>query len=196
MQRTTKPLLTRPWKAGVNKMNERVGLYSSSLYSAAKEEGCTKDLYESLVMAGGIVKENKDYVKLMTSASISSDERVGLLSEAFEKSVHPYCLNFMKMLAKKRIFDIFVPCIEEYEKHYFKDNNISRAKITTAFPLTDEKQKSVVEKIEKATGKSIIPEFIVTESIVGGIIVETESSGMDASVMGRLNEIQRHISKT
>lgn len=176
-------------------MNERIALYSSSLYCVAVEGGCTKEVYESIIGVRDILAKNADYAKIISAASIEYDVREKLLDEAFSGRVHPFVLNFMKILARKRIFEILSDVAEEFKKSYFKDNNIERTKITTAICLSDEKKKAVTDRIAKATGKEIIPEFVVDEKILGGIIIETENSNVDASLTGKLDTIKRYISK-
>ena len=176
-------------------MNERINLYSSCLYAVSVEENCERDVYESLCLLTDILSENKDYVKLMSSTAISQNEKEALLDKAFSQSLHPFVLNFMKILCKKRIFGIVPSVAREYEKTYFNENNIAKAKITTAIELRDEKKQEVAGKISKAIGKEIIPEFFVDENILGGILVETENAGIDASLTGRLESIKRFIGK-
>lgn len=176
-------------------MNERIALYSTSLYDAAKEENCTEEVYESLKAISGILDENGDYVKLVSSSWLKSEEREALIDEAFGGRCHIFALNFMKILAKKRIFDIFIPCVNEYEKKYYRDNNIENATIITAIPLDTEKQSEIISKIGKATGKTVKAKFEVKKEIIGGIIIETENSGIDASVESKLKSIERYISK-
>lgn len=176
-------------------MNERINLYSSSLYDVAKESGCGKEVYDSLCLVKDILNENRDYARVMSSASIALTEREALLEDAFSGNVHPFVLNFMKLLCKKRIFEIIQAVTDCYEKEYLKDNNIERAKITTAIELSDDKKKEIVERISKATRKEIIPEFVVDEKIMGGIVIETENSNIDASLTGKLESIKRYISK-
>ncbi|MBQ8003169.1 MAG: ATP synthase F1 subunit delta [Clostridia bacterium] len=174
-------------------MNERVGLYSSSLYDVASEEHCEKEVYECLSEIKRILSENGEYAAIVSSASIPSVEREKLIDEAFGAFVHPFVLNFMKLLAQKRLFYIFEDVAKEYEKTYFKNNNIEHASITTAIELDDEKKKSIVERIEKTMGKKIIPSFLVDASILGGIVIETENSNIDASVTGALGSIKRFL---
>lgn len=176
-------------------MNERIQLYSSSLYDVAKENDCAKEVYESLMAVKDILSGMSDYTKLMNSAAIEAAEREMLLDNAFLGSIHAFVLNFMKMLAKKRIFDIFIPCAESFEKSYFKDNNTAHARIITAIELNDAKKEEITKRISVSSGKDIIPKFCVDESIIGGIVIETENSSIDASVDGRLRSIKRHIGK-
>ncbi len=175
-------------------MNERIALYSASLYDVAKENACEKEVYECLCDARSILSEFEEYAKIVSSSAVAPKERERMVEEAFG-AAHPYVLNLMKLLAKKRLFGIFDAVAEEYEKTYFKNNSIERAVITTAIDLDENKKKSIAERIEKAIGKSVIPEFVVDEKILGGIIIETENSNIDASVTGALGSIKRFISK-
>lgn len=176
-------------------MNERIALYSSSLYDVAAENGCAKEVYESLMSVKEVFSEHEDYVKILSSASVVWEEREKLIDEAFSGRVHVYVLNFIKILAKKRFCEIFLPCAEEYEKSYFKAGNIEHATITTAIELSEEKKKEIIEKISASTGCEIIAEFVVDSEILGGIVIETEKTSIDASVTGKLESIKRHISK-
>ncbi len=176
-------------------MNERINLYSSSLYAVATENGCGKEVYESLSMVVDLLEKHGDYAKVMSSSAILFEEREKLIDEAFLENVHPFVLNFMKILSKKRVFEIFESVAKEFEKAYLKDNNIERARITTAIELSDEKKKEILSKLSRATGKEIIPEFLTSEKILGGILIETENSNIDASLKGKLESIKRYISK-
>ena len=176
-------------------MNERIALYASSLYCVAVESGCEKDVVESISVVAELLKEHRDYAKIMSSAAIALEERQRLLDDAFEERVHPYVLNFMKLLCKKRIFEIIPAVADECEKAYRKDHGVEHATIITAIELSDEKKAEIIAKLSDATKKSILPSFVVDEKILGGIVVKTENSSIDASLNGKLESIKRYISK-
>ncbi len=176
-------------------MDDRAMLYCNSLYEAADEENCVKDVYESLKVTNEIVCENPDYIRVISSAAINKEERETLVREAFEGRVHGYVVNFLMILAKKRIGDILPSVVKEFEKRYFKENNIENAVIYTAVELKEEKKKEIKEKIEKISKKKIIADFKVDESLVGGIVIETDNCAIDASISGKLQSVKRFISR-
>ena len=176
-------------------MSERESLYASCLYDAALESSCVKEVYDDLVLIKGLFEEFDEYPSVLSSYEIPLDERERLLDEAFGKNVHVYTLNFLKLLAKKRIVGIFARCAELYEKRFFKDNNIKRAKVVTAVALDEDKRKRIVEKIEESTGGKIISEFEVDLTLLGGMVIETDFSSIDASVRTKLDKIRRYIGK-
>lgn len=176
-------------------MNERTALYSASLYAISVEENSAKDVYDSLKLIEKIIEENPDYTALLASSNLKCEEKERLIDEAFEGQIHTFALNFLKILAKKRICDILIPCIKEFEKKYLDDNNIENATIITAIELDEAKKQEIVEKISKSTGKTVNATFSVKEEIIGGIVVEMENSGIDASISGRLQSMRRYINK-
>ena len=176
-------------------MNDREALYSMSLYDTAASDDVAGEVYDSIVLMDKLFSENEDYIRIINSHSIPLSEREALIDEAFSGSVHIYALNFIKLLAKRRLADIFTSCVKQYEKLYFKAKNIERAKIVTAFELGEDKKREITGKIASSTGKEIIPEFTVDPVIMGGIVIETEGSSIDASVKTKLDSIKRFITK-
>ena len=75
-------------------------LYGDSLYDLAAEEKLTETLMEQLEMVAEVLKENPEYLTLLSEPSIPKTERVGLLDKAFEGQLSLYLLNFLKLLCE------------------------------------------------------------------------------------------------
>ena len=78
---------------------------------------------------------------------------------------------------------------------YDEISKISNAKITSAVELTEEEKMSLREKLEKKIGHKILIECVVDESIIGGLIVETDGKIMDSSLKKHLKEIKDVIKR-
>jgi len=72
-------------------------LYGDSLYDLAAEEKLTETLMEQLEMVAEVLKENPEYLTLLSEPSVAKAERLSLIDEAFGEQVHPYLLNFFKI---------------------------------------------------------------------------------------------------
>ena len=51
----------------------------------------------------------------------------------------------------------------------------------------------MLELLERETGKKVIPDYKTDKSILGGIIIRTENSQTDASVLSRLEAIKAQL---
>ena len=62
---------------------------------------------------------------------------------------------------------------------------------TSANPLTGEQRAALQEKLAQTTGKTILLEERVDESLLGGMKVEYAGKELDGSVAGRLETLRR-----
>ena len=64
-------------------MTQRAVIYGSSLYDLATEENLAEVIWEEMNAVRQIMRENPDYMSLLSNASLSKQERTALLQEAF-----------------------------------------------------------------------------------------------------------------
>ncbi len=76
-------------------------MYGGSLYDLAAEEGLETRILEELDAVADILKQDPEYLHLLSIPSIPKKERCALLDEAFRGKVHLYVLNFVKILCEK-----------------------------------------------------------------------------------------------
>ena len=145
------------------------GLYGQSLYDLAVEEKADEQIMEELDAVRGIFAENPDYITLLCEPSIPVKNRTQLLDEAFGGQIHPYLLNFLKILVEKGMLRGFSTCCSTYRSSYNKDHGISEATVISAVPLNDEQASAL-----QAMGNSI-PQYSATMAtvivVVGPVII-------------------------
>jgi F-type H+-transporting ATPase subunit delta len=81
-----------------------------------------------------------------------------------------------------------------YRDIYRKENNISQVRITTAVELPAgemDKLRGVVERAVKAS--SLEYDYVVDPTIIGGFIIDVDSTRMDASVSGELEQLRLNL---
>ncbi|MDH3852483.1 MAG: ATP synthase F1 subunit delta, partial [Deltaproteobacteria bacterium] len=98
------------------------------------------------------------------------------------------------MLEKKRL-----PIIPEVRSFYQKllDEmvNISRAKVTSATPLSEKAVESIKASLEKTTGSSIMIEVEVDPELIGGVVARVGDLVLDGSVRSQLTNIKETLIK-
>lgn len=167
--------------------------YASSLFSLAEDENLTEKIFEELTCLSEIFQSNPDYAILLDSPTLSLSQRLGLIDEAFA-DCSQYVLNFIKILCEKKCVHLFLSCVKEYKKLYYKANNIENVTAITAVPLSSSLRDKLINKLEKESGKKIQLAEMVDKSILGGIVLRTENSQTDASLRTRLDSIRAQLS--
>ena len=79
-------------------MTETARLYGGSLFQLAAEEGQDTQILAELDTVAALFKGSPEYLRLLSTPSLPKKERTGLLDEALRGQVHPYLLNFFKLL--------------------------------------------------------------------------------------------------
>ena len=74
-------------------MTETARMYGGSLYDLAAEEGLETRILGELDEVQQLLKQNPDYLRLLSTPSIPKKERCGLLDEALRGQLHLYVLT-------------------------------------------------------------------------------------------------------
>lgn len=177
-------------------MTETGALYGKSLYDLAVSETISDEVMKQLEMVQDLFHENEDYICLLLEPSIAKKERLALLDQAFGDALHPYVLNFLKILTEKGILREFRAAAETYRRLYCRDQGIADARVTSAAMLEPEQLKLLREKLESMSGKRVLLQQRVDPSVLGGLLVELDGRQYDGTVKGRLSDLRKKLAET
>ncbi len=174
-------------------MTETAKRYGGSLYDLAAEEGLEQDILNDVEGCAKIMAENPDYLHLLSMPNLPKKERCGLIDEAFANQVHPYVVNFMKILCENGTLRELRGCAREYRLRYNDAHGIVEATAIAAVPLSEENRAHLEAKLCAMTGKTVQLETKVDPSVLGGIRLDMEGARMDGTVQARLDALRRSI---
>ena len=174
-------------------MTETAKMYGGSLYDLAAEEGLETRILGELDEVQQLLKQNPDYLRLLSTPSIPKKERCGLLDEALRGQVHLYVLNFLKILCEKGTLRELSGCARAYRVRYNQAHGILEATATTAVAMTEQQAKALHAKLESLTGKTIDLKTKVDAKVLGGIRLDIEGTELDGTVQNRLASLRRDI---
>ena len=177
-------------------MSKAGDLYGQSLYDLAAEENLTEKILGEMETVRGILRENPDYITLLSEPSVPKNERLTLVDQAFDGSLEAYHLNFIKILIEKGLLREYSACYKRFRKSYNEAHGIADALVTTAVKLSDAQLSQLREKLEKISGKKVVLEQKTDPDILGGVRVDLEGQLFDGSVKGRLSELRRKVDET
>ena len=172
-------------------MTKTAKTYGDALFTLAKDEGLQERILQDLALAVQIFRDNPDYLRLLREPSIKKAERLGLLEEAWKASLHPYTLNFLKLLCENGTLGLLSECEQAYHDCYNRENGILAVRAVCAAPLKDELRRKLCDKLAEKTGKRIELRVEVDEALIGGMRLEMGGQELDGSVRHHLNAISQ-----
>ncbi len=177
-------------------MTEVGSVYGESLYELAKDETLTKTIGEQLVVLQQSFQQEPGFLRLLSSPNLTKAERCQILDDSLRSCVHPYLLNFLKILTEKGYIRHFSDCCDAYTEHYDQDNGILRVNAVTAVALTDDQADKLTQKLSRITGKEIVLRSRVDPAVLGGMRLDYDGQRLDDTVSHRLDAIRDLLKQT
>lgn len=173
-------------------MTELAKRYGGSLYKLAAEEALTDTILQDLALAESCCKQEPDYLRLLQTPSIPKKERCGLLEQAFT-GMHPYVVNFLRILCEEDLLGELSGCLDAYRARYNVDHGILEATVTSAVPLSDEARSKLLASLQTKTGKTIHLTEKTDPTILGGLRLDLAGERLDGTVQRRLEMLRDDI---
>ena len=177
-------------------MTRTAKTYGGALFDLAEEEGRSRQILEEMTALDAAFRAEPDYLYLLATPSLSKEERCGILDESFRDRIHPYVLNFLKILTEKGYIRYFSDCCRAYREQYNEDNDILCVRAVAAQPLTTEQLQNLTRKLVSVTGKKIQLECDVDPACMGGIRLDYDGKRVDGTVQNRLASIGKLLKNT
>ena len=177
-------------------MTEVGNVYGESLYELAKDESLTKIIGEQLAVLQQSFQQEPDFIRLLSSPNLTKAERCQILDDSFRGSVHPYLLNFLKILTEKGYMRYFSDCCDAYTEHYDQDNGILRVTAVSAVALSSEQADKLKAKLSRITGKEIALRNRIDPAVLGGVRLDYDGKRLDDTVSNRMDNIRDLLNKT
>ena len=171
-------------------------VYGQALYSLAREESLTEALLVQLRLVQSCLEAEPDYLRLLGSVSLSKPERCQLLDESLGAALHPYLLNFLKILVEHGKISCFSQCFDAYQQEYYKDHNILPVTAVTAIALSKPQAQRLQEKLAGITGKDILLSNQVDPALLGGMRLEYDGKQLEDSIAQRMQQMRQLLKNT
>ena len=170
-------------------------VYGDAYVSVVSEKNNLIDALEEIKLLKNILLENDEIIELLDSPKLDDEEKTAFVKGIFENHISVDSLGFLlTVIEKKRqaelisIVDYVIDCIKELLL-------IGKATITTALPLDDSKKERIVDELLKSSHyKSLEVEYVVDESIIGGIVIRIGDRVVDSSVKTRIDKMRKMLS--
>ena len=167
--------------------------YARALFELLVEENSLDECYEEITVIYSAFKENPEYIKLLSSDTVSTDEKFGLIEKAFAGADNTV-LKFLKLLVSKKIISSFPKCAEEFFGLYFEEKGVLSVEVISAVEISSEEENALCEKLKGMTGKKEVKLTKRLDSaLIGGVILRYDGQEIDYSLKTKLNNLKTRL---
>ena len=171
------------------------GRYAKSLLDLATEQNQVDAVYADMKWINNICKSNPDFVNVLRSPVIKPSAKQSILESITNGRVSNLTSAFVRLLVVKARENNLPEIATTYVDQFNELRNIHKVKITTAEPITDDMLNAIMANVKSTAtaGQTFEVETQVNNELIGGFLLETGGTLVDASILRDLKDIQKQF---
>ena len=165
-------------------------LFDVSLQEKADLQKIGKDLSEITE----VLQENTELLRAAERSGVPDAARKALIEQIADRmGLTPQVKKLLVMLTQGRRLVLVKDLAEAYRERLFAHQNIVRAEVKSATPLSPEKTRALEESLSKVSGKKVELSVSVDPELLGGIVATIGSTVYDGSVKTQLQRLRQEL---
>jgi F-type H+-transporting ATPase subunit delta len=167
-------------------------MYARALFEAAQDAGRLEAVSTDLAHLATTLDDVPELRAFLRNPQIEPAGKAEVL-EQVSAGADDLVRNFVRLVAEKGRAGELAEMNGELEVLVARAQNRLTVELTTSYELADDEARTIVEMIEKASGRSIEATRSVDPSLIGGIVLQIGSYRADGSVRGRLERLRHEL---
>jgi F-type H+-transporting ATPase subunit delta len=171
--------------------------YAKALFDVALQENADlAQIDRDLQAVDEMLKTSPDLMLNLSRGSVTEAQRQSLMMAiAKAMSLSAQVSKLVALLGKNGRLDLVPDLADAYRERLRSHQNVVRAEVTSAAPLSPEKTRALEESLSKVTGKRVEISVSVDPELLGGVVARIGSTVYDGSVRTQLTKMRQELTK-
>ena len=169
--------------------------YAKALFDVALEEKADlAQVDRDLQAVVAMLEASPDLAQASNRGTVTEEKRKSLI-EAVSKAMALTVpvTKLLVLLAQSRKLNLLPDLAKAYRERLLAHQNIVRAEVTSAAPLSPDKTNALEESLAKVTGKKVELSVSVDPELLGGVVATIGSTVYDGSVRTQLQRMRQEL---
>lgn len=169
--------------------------YARALFDVALKEADPARVDVELTSFSRLVSGNDGLRRALTNPAIPTARKRSLMEALLAEAgpLSPPLAKLLVLLAERDRFVLLADLAEAYRERLMQHQQVVRAEITTAVPLTDDRRAALERGLARATGQTVVLTTRIDSSIIGGAVTRLGSTVYDGSVARQLERLKEQL---
>ena len=166
--------------------------YAIAAFKQAQDEGDTQ-LWSQMLGLLTTVVSDPTMKGLIANPKVKRPELAELVIDVCGDGLTDTGRNFVRVLAENRRLGIVHDIAVAFDAERAREEKRSDVVVTSAFELTAAEQNAINVAMTKRLGTKVDLSMEVNPDLIGGVLIRTGDTVIDASIRGRLNELRQTL---
>ena len=166
--------------------------YAKAIFSLANESDMSLRVYEDMLFYIDLSSNEKSFSEMLANSVINTKSKHDIILSLNNNS-SALSKNLIGLLISNKRLSILVDVCNAYKSLYEKANNMTKAIVVTALPITDNIREAALLKINSISSKKVEINNIIDKNILGGFILRYDGKEYNASLSNKLQKIKKEL---
>lgn len=168
--------------------------YATALFEIT-EGNKAEVVMQNLIFIDETLRTNEQLFSFFNNPIITRDDKKDVAQKIFAIHIEKDVLDLLFVLIDNARIDAFNEIVNQYSSQFNIKENIVEPNIISAVELTEEQKQKVIAKLQNKLNKQIIPNYIIDENIIAGMIIEIDDKVIDFSLKEKFEQVQKQLVK-
>lgn len=168
--------------------------YATALFEIT-EDNKAEVVMQNLIFIDETLRTNEQLFSFFNNPIITRDDKKDVAQKIFAIHIEKDVLDLLFVLIDNARIDAFNEIVNQYSSQFNIKENIIKPNIISAVELTEEQKQKVIAKLQNKLNKQIIPNYIIDENIIAGMIIEIDDKVIDFSLKEKFEQVQKQLVK-
>ena len=166
--------------------------YAKAVFSLANESDMSSKVYDDMLFYINFCSNDKSFSDMLANSVINTKAKQDIIL-SLNTQTCDLSKDLIGLLIKNKRLSIFVDVANSYKSLYEQSNNMTKAIVITALPITEDIKQSALNKINYISNKTVAIHNIIDKNILGGFILRYEGKEYNASLSNKLQKIKKEL---
>jgi F-type H+-transporting ATPase subunit delta len=164
--------------------------YGKALYSFARKNNKTKEIFEESVFLINEFLNNKKAKNFLAAPHIQKKEKHNFINTVFEGRLSLISKNMLHLIVENKKAVWLKEIFKEYIYLVNKASGFQKGNVYTAVSISENEKNRIIKAFENYTGKKLKIKFFIDQSLLGGIVFKSGGFLFDQSIRGNLKRLK------
>ena len=169
--------------------------YAKALFKLSVEKGVVEEVYKDIQLLSEHYEDSDDFRLFVLSPVVKAEKKKALLKTVFEDAVNPIIMGILNLIIDNNREEILDAVFRSFSDFYKTEKNIKTATLYSAFEMDKEFQNEIKLLVAKELNCEVELSVIVKTELLGGFILKVDDKMVDASILGKLKRVRKHLVK-
>jgi len=167
--------------------------YARALFDTAQAEGAdVLRIQADLRDFAQLVSAHDALQRVLTNPALPIARKRAVVDALIARAgtLHPTVVKLIAMLAERDRLAILRDVVTVFDARLMEHQNVVRAELVTAMPLPTDRVAALTDGLQRATGRTVIVDTRVDESLLGGAVARIGGTVYDGSITRQLERMR------